>query len=1044
MPHPSRYWWTLAVLAALVWTGLTPPAARAQARTIDYRGWTVQLTQDLPIRSIAAGDVTLLKDFRWNGQTNRDGKVAHLASQGSAKLEVHARTEDGVQVFETEPVTLDCGLEWSVRLRFTEDAIEYEYRFHFRKAVPKSWFYIAAEVPDNSGWQIHDLAGDRRAVVYQTPAGELTFESDNGDSLISPHRPMLDRGYRLHVGKGEKGAPQRDFTAGQQFVIHGRIVPPGSPGSAGASANETSEAAKTSGAELPGAGVGILPAGLATASDAPFWLFTPGQMMRVTVPVEVKSTAQPAVRMRWELSDLYGRTVWRSSESIDLRKLGGQVTAEIPAPERFGPYRLTLAFERVLPGGQTEVMQKDVAVLGVRDPRWAEARIPADQSQLGAVIHGGKDLHEFARAFGFRWKRLMFETMWNWNSPAEGEYHFDPEMVRWERSIGIEGLGNFVYSPGWAVDATDAERQRVASERKHVHDLFSNRPPHLDAFRQYVREAATTFKDDVQFWELWNEPNGPLFWKGTPEQYAELLRISREVLAEVNPTAKLVAPAQGGGPEVSPWSQAVIDAGGLKDIDIWSTHSYVDSPTFDAEQMHRRIQKLKATLAASGRPDMPIWWTEGGMGGTTSMFRDGEFAGWPDPAQRPQLDPRKAFTFPKLFTVQRAEGVQRHFFYFIKPNAANYASYVSSEPTGAARFPLFAIGAWSRFIDGGTFAERLTQSGLGFAYLFDRPDAAAAMIWADLPDNETADLPVSGAGIEAYDGFGNRIDFDGSLAISLAPVYLLWPGRTAADLRRAIDWDALPRLSNPALIAERHRGAELNLPNISDFAIANELGREHLAPLDLRPYANMGFVDPVMGDGKGGWSDEGPFNDLHGVEVGVHAFHGVPIELIDPATNRGAAVVSLKSAKFPQGSDGFTIPLGRKPRGVFVMHTVQNYPKPGVMYQLVFHYANGQNSVVPMSYPNEVGSSWSPPNVIDEEAHHTKAVYLPVSADQRTMLPATRQWVEQTNSPIIYRFPRITYVENPNPDAGEVASLEIRSANPAGGVPIILGITAPK
>ena len=184
MPHPSRYWWTLAVLAALVWTGLTPPAARAQARTIDYRGWTVQLTQDLTIRSIAAGDVTLLKDFRWNGQTNRDGKVAHLASQGSAKLEVHARTEDGVQVFETEPVTLDCGLEWSVRLRFTEDAIEYEYRFHFRKAVPKSWFYIAAEVPDNSGWQIHDLAGDRRAVVYQTPAGELTFESDNGDSLI--------------------------------------------------------------------------------------------------------------------------------------------------------------------------------------------------------------------------------------------------------------------------------------------------------------------------------------------------------------------------------------------------------------------------------------------------------------------------------------------------------------------------------------------------------------------------------------------------------------------------------------------------------------------------------------------------------------------------------------------------------------------------------------------------------------------------------------------------------------------------------------------
>lgn len=985
---------------------------------------------DLSIRSVGNDSVTLLENFQWKGQTNRDGKIEHLVSQGSAPVNLQTRYEDGVTILETDPVTLDNGLEWSLRLRLGVDAIEYEYRFQFHKPIPKSWFYISAAVPQNEGWRLDTLTDDRQAVTYQTPQGELVFTYDDStDSRLSPHRPMLDDGFRLYVGQGPGGSPQRNFTTGEQFVIRGSITPPPGPGTQLESQTLANQ----------------VQMGLAQTQDDPHWLYTPGQTIRATVPVKIVPADEPIVQQQWRLTDYFGRTVWESSERVDLRKIVGEISIEIPAPEQFGPYRLTLLFSRILPSGQTEQVRKDVAVLGVRDPQWAEPRITAEQSHLGAIIHGGRSIHELARQLGFRWKRLMFETMWNWNSPAEGVYNFDPAEVRWQNSIGIKGLGNLVYSPGWAVQATDAERERVAKQRRRVHDLFSNRPPDLDAWRQYVREVATAFKDEIQYWELWNEPNVPLFWKGTPEQYVELLRITDEVLAEVDPDAKILGPAQAGGPVVSPWAQAVIDAGGLQYIDIWSTHQYTGETVFDADEAHAQIQRLKATLAEHDRPDMPVWWTEGGMGATTSMFRDAEFENWPDPAERAPLDPRKGYSLPKLFTVQKAENIKRYFFYFFKSHN-KYSSYLSSEITGAPRFSMYPIAAWGKLIDGSIFAERLTQDELGFAYLFNREDGAVAILWADLADGQTAPLPLAEhEGVQAYDFLGNRMTLGDQVEIGLAPVYLFWPKHSATALRQAIQWDALPKLSNPSLIAERNRGAELNLPNISDFPIVNELGRDRLEPLDLRPYTNMGFADPHMGDGKGGWTDEGPMNDLHGVEPGLHTFRGVPIELIDPTTNNGTSVISLKSAKFPEGLENVTVPMGnRKLRGVFVMHAVQNYPKAGVVYHLIFHYADGQTAEVPMRYPEQVGSAWNPPNVIQEEAHHTKTVYLPVSAERRTMREDTRKWVEQTGSSIVYRYPRITYVENPKPDAGPIQSLEFRSTNPAGGVPVILGVTVPK
>jgi hypothetical protein len=54
---------------------------------------------------------------------------------------------------------------------------------------------------------------------------------------------------------------------------------------------------------------------------------------------------------------------------------------------------------------------------------------------------------------------------------------------------------------------------------------------------------------------------------------------------------------------------------------------------------------------------------------------------------------------------------------------------------------------------------------------------------------------------------------------------------------------------------------------------------------------------------------------------------------------------------------------------MFIMHAVQNFPREGVVYNLIFNYTDGKSINVPMRYPEQVGSTWSEPNVSLEEAH---------------------------------------------------------------------------
>lgn len=87
--------------------------------------------------------------------------------------------------------------------------------------------------------------------------------------------------------------------------------------------------------------------------------------------------------------------------------------------------------------------------------------------------------------------------------------------------------------------------------------------------------------------------------------------------------------------------------------------------------------------------------------------------------------------------------------------------------------------------------------------------------------------------------------------------------------------------------------------------------------------ANMGFRDPVEGDGKGGWSDQGPNQDAAKFPIGRIFFAGIPFRIIDPRKNAGRSIVVFRSSRFPRGADSVRIdvPENRKPwKNLYLLH----------------------------------------------------------------------------------------------------------------------------
>lgn len=133
--------------------------------------------------------------------------------------------------------------------------------------------------------------------------------------------------------------------------------------------------------------------------------------------------------------------------------------------------------------------------------------------------------------------------------------------------------------------------------------------------------------------------------------------------------------------------------------------------------------------------------------------------------------------------------------------------------------------------------------------------------------------------------------------------------------------------------------------------------------LDIAPVCNMAFADEIAEDGKGGWTDQGPDNDLRSLPLGMNKFGGIDFAVIDPAKNGGRSCIALRGARrrdYPLSATIDSVPESGK--YLYLLHAVGWHTGPGVVGHIRFRCADGTEETAEVKMQREVGNFWNPIN----------------------------------------------------------------------------------
>lgn len=134
-------------------------------------------------------------------------------------------------------------------------------------------------------------------------------------------------------------------------------------------------------------------------------------------------------------------------------------------------------------------------------------------------------------------------------------------------------------------------------------------------------------------------------------------------------------------------------------------------------------------------------------------------------------------------------------------------------------------------------------------------------------------------------------------------------------------------------------------------------------PVSLASAANAGFRDETAGDGKGGWTDQGPECDLHMFQPGKLRFGGLTFDIPAPAATTGnnAVILSGKERKFT--SQSVTLPLPENRAGaVNLLHASAWTPPQGrTLGILCAEYPDGSIERIPVRARIDCGN-WRNPS----------------------------------------------------------------------------------
>jgi hypothetical protein len=216
-----------------------------------------------------------------------------------------------------------------------------------------------------------------------------------------------------------------------------------------------------------------------------------------------------------------------------------------------------------------------------------------------------RELDAVART-GATWVRVPMD--WSQIEATRGQFNWGvvDNLVNSAGARNLRILGLIGFTPVWA---------RVEG----LQLLFPSSPPRRPSdFAAFVTAAVKRYGDRVSAWEIWNEPNLPIFFgfiDKKADRYAEILKAVYPAIKAVQPNSTVIAAGLSrlpGSDSPPNFLQQLYDAGAGDFFDAAAAHPYVfpSGLAADPENGWSDVARMRDVMVAQGDRGKKIWMTE--------------------------------------------------------------------------------------------------------------------------------------------------------------------------------------------------------------------------------------------------------------------------------------------------------------------------------------------------------------------------------------------------------------------------------------------------
>lgn len=519
-----------------------------------------------------------------------------------------------------------------------------------------------------------------------------------------------------------------------------------------------------------------------------------GEAPQLTVNVTLSDLPQEALQTHWKLLDIAGETI----------KDGSFVANETPRSIRLslpddGYYQFQIALSSAdgIPHGEaaTGIVRTVFQTAGSfdREGRWA--------------VNGHNRTAEYPilRKLGITMSRM--DIPWHLLEPEPGRWMFDSydRIAADSRRDGVLILAILGTNPKWL-------------------ELPDGQGTDPEKFLDYIRRTVTRYRNDIFFWDLWNEPQ--FTWSGSKAEFGRVMLEAYRIIKEVQPESTVVFNGHPFEEELRSYTlENLAPLNGAIPFDALGIHPYSRPRSPDANRFLERMSTIH-TLLERIAPGKELWISELGWPTSTDALGVSEL--------------EQAAYLQRAALLGLAAGVKKFVWY--QPYSGESPTYHESE-YGLFRFDLTpkpALAAYAFLIRMLDKMEFVREIPLGEAVrcleFAGKNGEEFQVLWA------TGDeVKLSAAwpeGIRIRRGDGSSLPVEPVLEVGPLPIFL-----DRVDASSALE-NAHLSLARPLLL----ENATLTPEGVL-LLLRNRAGRELPVEAALELPSGVTFRNPAIADG---------------------------------------------------------------------------------------------------------------------------------------------------------------------------------------------------